>query len=321
MTKEQENKSDSTRSEQNKDLIDENDLIKNQITPPFYYTISKHKLADKPNWIQFSLGPAFFFHCSCSPQIFIRDQMWMALHPETNYIVIQFLISGSGKVICGENSFNVSNQLHVINLNKTSRFECHGMEVVGVALPTDFVMDEYPRIARISGIISNSGDILEKIFKDIILSIISHREIIKENEFNKIKLLLIKNLNIIIDRREQSRVNYKSDNVIDFIMRNIRNSELSIEYISKHLFISRASLYRKFKIEGGINHFISAIRVKICYNLIMKNTQMRIKDIAIKLGFKSPSYLSTCFKKFYGISPHQMKIGVQNRHEHRNKKK
>ena len=43
--------------------------------------------------------------------------------------------------------------------------------------------------------------------------------------------------------------------------------------------------------------------MKEAMRLAQQNPQIRVSDLAYKVGFKDPKYFSTCFKKEYGSLP------------------
>ena len=68
---------------------------------------------------------------------------------------------------------------------------------------------------------------------------------------------------------------------------------------------SPSTLYNKLRALTGMNvsNFIRDIRMKEAMRLIQKTPDIRISDLAYKVGFKDPKYFSTCFKKEFGIQP------------------
>ena len=68
---------------------------------------------------------------------------------------------------------------------------------------------------------------------------------------------------------------------------------------------SPSTLYNKLRALTGMNvsNFIRDIRMKEAMRLMQKNPDIRISDLAYKVGFKDPKYFSTCFKEEFGIQP------------------
>ena len=89
---------------------------------------------------------------------------------------------------------------------------------------------------------------------------------------------------------------------------NLKNSSFTVENLATGLEISRVQLYRKVKALLGVsvNEYINSIRLKKAKNLL-QNSKLNISEIAYEVGYSSPGYFSTSFKKEYGISPKELK--------------
>jgi AraC-like DNA-binding protein len=53
----------------------------------------------------------------------------------------------------------------------------------------------------------------------------------------------------------------------------------------------------------NVSAFLRDIRMKEARRLAMTQPDLRISDLAYKVGFKDPKYFSTCFKKEFGLQP------------------
>jgi len=95
---------------------------------------------------------------------------------------------------------------------------------------------------------------------------------------------------------------------IDIIQENIRNSEFSVEDLSKSIGISRIHLNRKMNalVNMTTNDFISMIRLKKAAELL-KTGKLTISEVAYDTGFNDPRYFSKCFKEFFGKTPTEWK--------------
>lgn len=84
----------------------------------------------------------------------------------------------------------------------------------------------------------------------------------------------------------------------------ISDNNFSAEILSKKLLMSRMQLHRKLKALTGLttSEFITKERLKLALHLL-KSSDANISEIAYEIGFNSPSYFSTCFKKQYNSTP------------------
>jgi len=92
--------------------------------------------------------------------------------------------------------------------------------------------------------------------------------------------------------------------MIAYIFENIDRSDLSVESIAEHFFLSRSQLYRKTKSLTGVsvNELIRKVRLEEAKKMI-KMGDGNISEISFKVGFSSPSYFAKCFKEAFGVLP------------------
>jgi signal transduction histidine kinase/DNA-binding response OmpR family regulator/ligand-binding sensor domain-containing protein len=95
--------------------------------------------------------------------------------------------------------------------------------------------------------------------------------------------------------------------VKEIIYRHMGNKNLSIDMISESLFISRATLYRKWGEENdsSLQNYILHVRLTEAHSLI-RDRKYTVSDAALSVGFSSARYFSTAFKKEFGYSPSEL---------------
>lgn len=101
----------------------------------------------------------------------------------------------------------------------------------------------------------------------------------------------------------------KNDNnflnkVENIIYENLSDESFNIETISKSLLISQKTLNRKIKTDTGltVSELILKCKMRMAGKLLLKR-QYSIAEVRFFCGFKSASYFSKTFKKFYLVSP------------------
>ena len=89
------------------------------------------------------------------------------------------------------------------------------------------------------------------------------------------------------------------------IYNHLDDSDYNRDTFAADMGASPSTLYNKLRALTGMNvsNFIRDIRMKEAMRLMQKNPDIRISDLAYKVGFKDPKYFSTCFKKEFGIQP------------------
>ena len=92
---------------------------------------------------------------------------------------------------------------------------------------------------------------------------------------------------------------------IDCVYAHLGDSEFDRDAFASDMGMSASTLYNKLRSITGLNvtAFIRDIRMKEARRLAQTQPDLRVSDLAYKVGFKDPKYFSTCFKKEFGLQP------------------
>ena len=106
------------------------------------------------------------------------------------------------------------------------------------------------------------------------------------------------------------------DKLNALIDENLSNSELDMNYLTDHMAMSRATLFRKVKAIIGIstNEYIRKVRLHRAASRLLSNdySDSTISAIAYDCGFSSLSYFRSCFKDEFGVLPKEYATGKRN---------
>lgn len=88
------------------------------------------------------------------------------------------------------------------------------------------------------------------------------------------------------------------------VEKNMDNVSFSTDDFAREMCMSRSNLHLKMKALTGesTNDFIRKMRFKQACKLL-KEGRLSISEISTMVGFNTPSYFSTCFKKYFGCLP------------------
>ena len=102
----------------------------------------------------------------------------------------------------------------------------------------------------------------------------------------------------------------------NLIEENFSDSNLSIDFLTEQMGISRSSFYNKIKslTDKTPNELIQLMRLKKAAQLILEN-KCRINEVCYMVGFNNPSYFSKCFYKQFGVRPGEFASSM-DRNEH-----
>jgi two-component system response regulator YesN len=114
------------------------------------------------------------------------------------------------------------------------------------------------------------------------------------------KIRLIAGKISVIKKKAISNIIDKANRIIDERF----NQELTLDEISKELYISPQYFSRLYKSEMGINFIerLTEVRIKNAKRL-MKESEHTVKEICFMSGYCDPNYFSRLFKKHEGVSP------------------
>lgn len=128
-------------------------------------------------------------------------------------------------------------------------------------------------------------------------------ELIQEHGDSLSQLLSVfkKTMEIYKERIRYSEIVLQT---MTIIRTELGNSDLSLQSVADSLFVSAPYLSRTFHRETGENFASYLTRKRIsAAKLLLKNTNMKMYEIAQETGYTSQHYFSNAFKKAMGISP------------------
>lgn len=94
------------------------------------------------------------------------------------------------------------------------------------------------------------------------------------------------------------------NSLINFIEKEWKNSQLTVEDFNNFLGYSESHLYRKMKafIGESPNNFLMSYRLYKAFDLLNRQSG-NVAEIAFNSGFSDPSYFSKCFHRKFGLAP------------------
>ncbi len=99
------------------------------------------------------------------------------------------------------------------------------------------------------------------------------------------------------------------DHLLDIVENHISDHEFGVDYLSRDMGISRTQLYRKVTAVTGRSPvaFIRDIRLNKALSLIKEN-KYNLSEIALEIGYNSPSYFTKCFREKYGVNASKVAV-------------
>lgn len=128
-----------------------------------------------------------------------------------------------------------------------------------------------------------------------------------EEEFNKM-------LHMIVNRiKEENDLNYNKPilQIMSYVSEHI-SEKITLEMISEEVHMSTVHISRIFKHATGKNliQYINEEKMKKAIQL-MKNENIKIKEVAQMIGMRDQLYFNKVFHKFYGMSPREYRSQIK----------
>lgn len=104
--------------------------------------------------------------------------------------------------------------------------------------------------------------------------------------------------------------------MLSYIEKNLHTSQLSVENLSKHVGMSRGTLYSKVLEMSGQTpiEFIRSIKLEKAA-LLLENSDLSISQISYMTGFTAPNYFAKSFKAKFNMLPTEYKAKKRPHHE------
>jgi signal transduction histidine kinase/ligand-binding sensor domain-containing protein/AraC-like DNA-binding protein len=155
---------------------------------------------------------------------------------------------------------------------------------------------------QLRGLKTGASDYLTKPFNSQILNLKIKNLVSLNQELEK---TYKKQLKVEIQKVEvQSEDEKLLLTITEYIESNIDSPNLTVEELSKHVYMSRGSLYSKILSLTGETpvEFIRSIRLNKAVALL-ENSDMKIAEVGYAVGFATPNYFARAFKTKFNISP------------------
>lgn len=130
--------------------------------------------------------------------------------------------------------------------------------------------------------------------------LLRNRKYLQEGETNKVHHLKLQLFTNIPSDDEK----FLQD-AIACVNRHLDDPEFDVTQFVDEMATSRTTLHKKLKSLTGLNTtgFVRSIRLKAACRIMDENKNIRISELAYRVGFNDPKYFSICFKKEFGIQP------------------
>ncbi|RYZ49686.1 MAG: response regulator transcription factor, partial [Chitinophagaceae bacterium] len=155
---------------------------------------------------------------------------------------------------------------------------------------------------QLKGLQSGASDYVTKPFHAEVLNV-KIRNLLQLN--NQLKTTYSRQIKVLAPEVSFSSANEKLlQTIAQYLEENLTNSQLSVEELSRHVCMSRSSLYSKLLELTGQTpvEYIRSVKLEKAA-VMLEKSDMNIAQIAYSVGFSTPNYFAKSFKAKYGMLP------------------
>lgn len=278
------------------------------LTPPDAFDAS---------WSFHRLDRLIVSEVSFSPQEFVHDPRRHS-QADNDHLLLELYEEGSGRGESGDVATCIDqDRLHLVDLSRSYRTVTTNVRTIGVVLPhasVGYQPDRHPPYLWLP-VASPRGGLLAASMRGLVEQLpavtVTDAPALAMAFAGLVRSLFLTPAATAPDIAARDRLAGRIRAYVDQHL----GDELSGDELSRHFNLSRASLYRLFQAEGGVEAFIRDRRLDRCSSELMlaQAGRGRVREIAERLGFADAGHFTRAFRQRFGVAPSDL-LGAK-RHE------
>lgn len=262
---------------------------------------------------QYHLTNFLFLDSQFSRQMFVRTPNWARQNDDTDHVLLQTFVKGHNDIVASSKNFRADDStVFAVNMIHNIEAACQDADVVTLILPRQWIGQYIPSLPDANGQIFQPGGMAARLFRDYMITM---RQQIPHASVGDVRLLtdsMLGFLSPLIETGDPLAAGAERgvfQTMAAFVDANLDDVNLGVHPLCAHFRVSRATLFRLFKSQGGVESFIRHRRLMACFKGLSDPGQLHRKviDIGMDFGFHNPSHLSTLFKQYFGMTPREVR--------------
>ncbi|MBE7385608.1 MAG: helix-turn-helix transcriptional regulator [Leptolyngbya sp. SIO1E4] len=230
-----------------------------------------------------------------------------------NHLVLELFLMGNGTGCLGDDFIAMSPyQVNLLDYRKTLSTCVEDASLLSITIPRKLIHSSCIEYFSVQSWHINSphGRLLASMIETICQSLPE----IQQKDAEAFSAALLGLLNGLLTPKQQ-RTTFEQKcvqastltSMKAFIDSNLHQLDLGIQELCKAFNCSRATVYRCFKEESGVESYIRSQRLKRAFHHLSTTypatSKTPIYNIALECGFADPAYFSRLFKQTFGLTP------------------
>ena len=234
-----------------------------------------------------------------------------------DHLLLQFYHSGTSRVETAWGETDVGPHLCVVfDLAQPVTIVAEPVHATNILLPRALVAEKVPNVAALHGqAVDYASDRLGRLFFTCVRELVEGAGALEVGQLphvgQAVAMLCGACLRGKVVDRPQSEVQ-TSIAIRQHIEKNLGSPALNAEAVAARFGLSRATLYRQFSAEGGVQRFIRERRLLWAMKMLTQTGpagRPRISTVAYTTGFSDEKTFSRAFKRRFGFLPRETEAG------------
>ncbi len=259
-------------------------------------------------WTLHRVGRLIVSQVEFTAQEFVRDPRRHQTGDE-ELLLLELYEAGSGRGFSGDTpTFIDPHRLHLVDLSRSYRTVTTAIRTIGVVIPHDAVRYDPQRYQPYLTIPTNTprGAILAAALRELVRQLpavtTAEAPALSEAFAALVHGLALAPLALVSASDLPSPG--AAARIRGYIDRHLAD-ELDVDQLARRFGMSRATLYRLFRTQGGIETYIRDRRLHRCSIELMQATpeRGRVRQVAERMGFTDAGHFTRAYRQHFGVAP------------------
>lgn len=228
---------------------------------------------------------------------------------DNDFILVERYSSGHGRGLIEETETQIDKRtIHLMDWSRRKRTATSNVSGTSAMIPHDMVgydPSRHPAYLSLE-MGSTAGDllnmILERFYEAAHASQINEMHFCRELIANMVRQIICGPNHYAMAETSRHAQGYLARS---YIQRHLNSPTITSDHICRDLNMSRATLYRLFKDDGGVMRYIDHLKLALCFDDLQTAQPRRgeVKRVAESRGFYDSTTFNRKFRRRFHISP------------------
>lgn len=234
-----------------------------------------------------------------------------------DHFLMQFYHSGTSRVETAWGESDVGpNRCVVFDLAQPVTIVAEPVHATNILLPRALIAEKVPNVAALHGqTFDYAADRLGRLFFTCVRELVDGAEALEVGQLPHVAQAVAMLCSACLRGKVADRPHSELQTSIairQYIEKNLGSPGLNAETVAARFGLSRATLYRQFSAEGGVQRFVRERRLLWAMKMLTQpgpSGRPRISTVAYTTGFSDEKTFSRAFKRRFGFLPRETEAG------------